>query len=164
VEFAVGQVFVYGGHGPGLVVGRRTEGSGREAREVVVLELAATLTITLPIALAREELRALVNESELAGVQKTLRAAPPTYDSVWTRRQKATRAKLASGLPISLAEVISDGAHRYYGEAMRLSYHERELYLKARRLLADEIGHARGIDAAQAEDWITDQLGYVTAQ
>ena len=85
-------------------------------------------------------------------------------DSVWTRRQKATRAKLASGPPISLAEVISDGAHRYHGEATHLSLHERELYLKARRLLADEIGQARGINAAQAEDWITAQLGYANAQ
>jgi RNA polymerase-interacting CarD/CdnL/TRCF family regulator len=131
---------------------------------VVVLELPAALTVTLPIALAREELRALVNESELARVQKTLRAAPPTNDSVWIKRQKATREKLASGRAIGLAEVISDGAYRYHGEATRLSFHERQLYLKARRLLADEIGHARGIDAAQAEDWITDQLAHASAQ
>jgi RNA polymerase-interacting CarD/CdnL/TRCF family regulator len=37
------------------------------------------------------------------------------------------------------------------------------MYLKAMRLLADEIGHARGIDAAQAEDWITNQLEHATA-
>lgn len=163
MEFAVGQVVVYGGHGPGRVVARETQATGSTAQDVVVLELAATLRVTLPIALAREELRALVNETELAGVQKTLRAAPPASDTVWIKRQKATRAKLASGQAIGLAEVISDGALRYQGETLRLSYHERQLYLKARRLLADEIGHARGIDPAQAEDWITDQLAYAVA-
>jgi RNA polymerase-interacting CarD/CdnL/TRCF family regulator len=123
-----------------------------------VLELAATLTVTLPIALAHEQLRAVVNDTELASVQKTLRAAPRARESLWIKRQKETRAKLASGQAICLAEVISDGDHRQRGQAKRLSVNERELYLKARRLLADEIGHARGIDPAQAEDWITNQL------
>lgn len=127
-----------------------------------MLELAATLTVTLPIALAREELRALANETELASVQKTLRRAPPKSDSIWIKRQKATREKLASGRPICLAEIISDGAYRSQGEATRLSFHERQLYLKARQLLADEIGHARGIDPTQAEDWITEQLAHAT--
>jgi len=130
---------------------------------VVVVELPATLTVTLPIALAHEQLRAVVNKAELASVQTTLRAAPPASEPLWIRRQKATRAKLASGQAIGLAEVISDGAHRQRGEAKRLSVNERELYLRARRFLADEIGHARGIDPAQAEDWITDQLAQAPA-
>jgi len=144
------------------VLARETRAAALEPQEVVVLELAATLTVTLPIALAREQLRAVVNETELASVQKTLRAAPPASEPVWVKRQKATRAKLASGQAVGLAEVISDGAHRYQGEAARLSVSERELYLRARRLLADEIGHARGIDPAQAEDWISNQLAHAT--
>jgi RNA polymerase-interacting CarD/CdnL/TRCF family regulator len=163
VEFAVGQVVVYGGHGSGRVVARETRAATPVPQEVVVVELAATLTVTLPIALAQEQLRAVVNETELANVQTTLRAAPPASEPLWIRRQKATRAKLASGQAICLAEVISDGAHRQRGEAKRWSVNERELYLRARRLLADEIGHARGIDPAQAEDWITDQLEHATA-
>ncbi len=127
-----------------------------------MLELAATLTVTLPIALAQEQLRALANETELAMVQATLRAAPRASESIWIKRQKATREKLASGQAISLAEIISDGAHRQRVRTARLSVSERELYLKARRLLADEIGHARGIDPAAAEDWITNQLDHAT--
>jgi RNA polymerase-interacting CarD/CdnL/TRCF family regulator len=130
----------------------------------VVVELAATLTVTLPIQLAQEQLRAVVNETELTSVQTTLRAAPAATEPLWIRRQKATRAKLATGQALCLAEVISDGAHRQRGKAKGLSTNERELYLRARRLLADEIGHARGIDPAQAEDWITNQLEYATLQ
>jgi len=104
-----------------------------------------------------------VNETELATVQTTLRAAPRASEPLWIRRQKATRAKLASGEAICLAEVISDGAHRQRAQARRLSVNERDLYLKARRFLADEIGHARGIDPAQADNWITNQLEHATA-
>ena len=163
MEFSVGQVVVYGGHGSGRVVARETRAATAEPQEVVVLELAATLTVTLPIALAHEQLRAVSNEAELASVQTTLRGGPRARESVWIKRQKATRAKLASGQAICLAEVISDGAHRQRGEATRLSVNERELYVKARQLLAAEIGHARGIDPAQAEDWITNQLEHASA-
>jgi RNA polymerase-interacting CarD/CdnL/TRCF family regulator len=163
VEFSVGQIVVYGGHGAGRVVARETRAAASEFQEVVVVELAASLTVTLPIARAREELRAVVNERELAGVRKTLRAAPPSIDSVWVRRQKATRAKLTSGQAICLAEVVSDGAHRFHGDATRLSFQERQLYIKARQLLADEIGHARGIGAEQADGWIADQLAHAPA-
>jgi CarD family transcriptional regulator, regulator of rRNA transcription len=109
-------------------------------------------------------LRALADETELESVQETLRAPPRARESLWTRRQKATREKLASGQAIGLAEIISDGAHRQRGSTARLSTSERQLYLKARRLLADEIGHARGIDAAQADQWISDQLERAGAQ
>ena len=158
MEFTVGQVVVYGGHGPGRVVARETRADTTEPQEVVVVELGYALTVTLPIALAHEQLRAVVNKSELARVQTTLRAAPRAREPVWIRRQKATRAKLASGDAVGLAEVVSDGAHRQRGQDKRLSVNERELYLRARRFLADEIGHARGIDPARAEDWITNQL------
>jgi RNA polymerase-interacting CarD/CdnL/TRCF family regulator len=78
------------------------------------------------------------------------------------RRQKATRAKLAEGEPIGLAEAMSAGAHRQLGNHSRLSVSERDLYLKARRLLAAEIGYDRGIGPSQAEDWITSQLARAT--
>jgi RNA polymerase-interacting CarD/CdnL/TRCF family regulator len=91
------------------VVARETQAaSPASPTEVVVVELPAALTVTLPIGLAHEQLRAVVNETELASVQTTLRATPRASDPIWIRRQKAIRAKLASGKAICLAEVISD--------------------------------------------------------
>ena len=43
-------------------------------------------------------------------------------------------------------------------EPGKLSLTERQLYLKARQLLADEIGAARGVDPAEADEWIGDQI------
>jgi CarD family transcriptional regulator len=161
-EISVGDLVVYGGHGAGRIVAREARGKGTARIEVVVLELAGTLTVTLPLTLAQETLRPLANERELTSVQKTLRRAPPASELVWLKRHKLTRAKLATGEPIGLAEVISDGAQRNHGATAGLSVSERELYMKARRLLADEIGLARGIQASQAEDWIADQLSHAT--
>ena len=68
------------------------------------------------------------------------------------------------GDAVSLAEVVRDGVRREAreprgGEAVKLSLTERQLYLKARRLLADEIGVSRGVGALEADTWIGDQLG-----
>jgi len=94
------------------------------------------------------------------GTQGRFRASPPVEELLWLRRQKATRAKLAEGEPIGLADVVSAGAHRHQGSRSRLRVSERDLYLKARWLLAAEIGYARGIGPSQAEDWITGQLAH----
>ena len=158
MEFAVGDLVVYGGHGPGRVVARKAHRRDDPHPELVVLELAAALTVTLPLSRARETLRPLSNEREMTSVQRTLRTPPPPSELVWLKRHKATRAKLAAGEAVGLAEVISDGARRNDANNARLSVSERELYLKAHRLLADEISLARGIHTSQAEDWIADQL------
>ncbi len=62
-----------------------------------------------------------------------------------------------------LAEVIRDASRRderatARKEPGRLSLTERQLYLKARKLLADEIGASRGVDPSAADAWIGDQL------
>ena len=158
MRLRVGEIVVYGGHCPGRVIARKTGTTDAVFQEVVVLEFAATLMVTLPLPLAREQLRPLATKQELDGVKQTLRASPPVEEPLWLRRQKATRAKLAEGEPMGLAEVVSAGALRLQGNGGRLSVSERDLYLKARRLLAAEIGHIRGIEPTQAEGGITAQL------
>jgi RNA polymerase-interacting CarD/CdnL/TRCF family regulator len=158
VELAVGELVVYGSHGAGRVVAREQRRSGAARQEVIVLELAESLTVTLPITLARDNLRPLVSEREIASVQRALRTNVPASEAVWLKRHKATREKLAAGEAIGLAEVISDGNRRHQADTGRLSASERELYTKARRLLANEIALVRGIQPAHADDWITNQL------
>jgi RNA polymerase-interacting CarD/CdnL/TRCF family regulator len=163
VELAVGELVVYGGHGAGRVVAREKRGLGQARHEVIVLELDGSLTVTLPVTLAHQNLRPLATEREVAGIQRTLRAAAPPAESVWLKRQKATRAKLAAGESIGLAEIVSDGNRRHQGDTGRLSVSERELYMKARRLLANEIALLRDIQPAHADDWITNQLTHAEA-
>jgi RNA polymerase-interacting CarD/CdnL/TRCF family regulator len=160
VQLAVGDRVVYASHGIGRVVARRKTKTGGE---VVELEFGQDLSVTLPVERALETLRPLAGKKMLDSVRATLRATDTGEDIVWQKRLKLTQAKVAGGQPLELAEVVRDAVHREQattarGEGIRLSLSERNLYLKARQLLAEEIGLARGIDFTEADDWIGAQL------
>jgi CarD family transcriptional regulator len=164
LRLAVGDVVVYGFHGVALIVAGEGEGAAPTA---IVLEFASGLRVTLPSARARESLRSLADESDLARVEETLGADESAREAQWTKRFRATREKLVAGQVIGLAEVVRDGAHREHRQALRSgpkpSPAERELYLRARRLLAEEVGAVCGIDLPTADDWITEQIGAAIA-
>ena len=108
-------------------------------------------------------LRPLAGETELACVGTTLREDRTVIADGWLKRSKATQTKLTAGQTVGLAEVVRDSAGRDRppgadGKTVRLSPSEQQLYLKARQLLADEIGLVRGIESSEADDWIADQL------
>jgi RNA polymerase-interacting CarD/CdnL/TRCF family regulator len=157
----VGDALVYASHGIGHVT-RKDHGREDQA-EAVTLQLAQGLSVTLPLDRALECLRAPSSETEIGDIQRTLRAQPSTMDDSWRLRMKATKEKVVAGAAVELAEVIRDSAHREpqltaRGGLRELSLAERQLYLKARHLLADEIAESRGIDSGDADEWISVQL------
>jgi RNA polymerase-interacting CarD/CdnL/TRCF family regulator len=132
-------------------------------REVLVLELMNGLSVTLPIDRARELLRPLLSETDLRRVQETLGEDHAACEDVWLKRRKDTQMKLAGGDPLALAEVVRDGALRERTLLARrngsqLSPSERDLYMRARRLLSGEIGLAHGLEPVEADAWIEEQL------
>src|SRR5581483_11937113 len=150
---------VYAAHGVGVIVARERRPHGGVETEWVVIDLAGGLRVTLPVEEAETRLRPLADADELADVRRTL--AQPTGDrgTAWTQRLREQKAKLASGLPTDLAELVRDGAgYEATGPAVRLSPAERGVYLQARELLALEISAARNINQSEAESWIQDQL------
>ena len=164
MALAVGDIVVYASHGIGRVAhhGRTLPGEGED---VVVLELPHGLLVTLPVERALETLRPLSGEAEIARVQKALSDRESPSESAWQKRFKETRDKVSAGEAIGLAEVVRDGVHREQRSAAREgtvpSTAERHLYLKARELLAQELGASRGIEPAEADAWIIDQIGQV---
>lgn len=132
-------------------------------QEVVVLELAEGLSVTLPLERARSSLRPLVTEAGLRRVRETLREECALSDEIWAKRLKQVQEKLRSGDPEELAEIVRDGVRRDQGQTAsgaktKLSSSERALFVKARALLSGEIGLARGLDEVQANAWIDEQL------
>jgi len=156
VSLAVGDVVVYASHGVGRVAIRR--------EQTVVLEFAISgLTVILPVERAFACIRPVSTEAELVSVGRTLGGADEDVHANWQRRLKATRAKLTGGDAVGLAEVIRDASRRNEracarNEPGKLSLTERQLYLQARQLLANEIGASRGVDPADADEWIAEQL------
>ena len=159
LRLAVGDIVVYGFHGVALIAASEGDAAAPTA---VVLEFTSGLRVTLPSARAHQSLRSLASEADLARVEETLTADESPTDAQWTTRFRATRDKLVAGEVIGLAEVVRDGAHREHRRAIRSgpapSPAEHELYAQARRLLAEEVGAVRGIDALAADTWITEQI------
>jgi CarD family transcriptional regulator, regulator of rRNA transcription len=163
VRLAVGDIVVYGSHGAGPVTARRTRDDRGMRQEVIVLALAGGLSIELPLERARELLRPLADESDMSRVQATLGADRALSGDPWLKRRRDSLAKLTSGDPIGLAEIIRDSARRESsrsakGAKVELSPGERELFRKARQLLSTEIAFVRGVDPDQANTWIDQQL------
>jgi CarD family transcriptional regulator len=163
VKLAVGDAVVYPAYGAGRVAAREKRVVLGADQEIVVLALADGLSITLPMQLARELLRPLVSEAGLRGVQETLREDGAPSGDVWLKRVKQVQAKLRGGDPLELAEIVRDGARRQQtltanGTSSKLSLWEKGLCVKARQHLSGEIGLARGLDRAQVDAWIDEQL------
>ncbi len=156
LRLVVDDLVVYASHGVGRVAIRQPE--------TVVLEFAeAGLSVTLPIERALECVRPVSTEVEIASIGRTLGGADTLSQENWQRRLKSTRGKVTGGEADGLAEVIRDASRRderatARKEPGRLSLTERQLYLKARKLLADEIGASRGVDPSAADAWIGGQL------
>jgi CarD family transcriptional regulator len=160
VKLAVGDVVVYGAHGTGTVEARETRSVGGELQTVVVVALAGGLSVQLPLALARERFRALVDEPGLATIEQVLRDAPPSSGESWLKRRRDALAKL--GDVIGLAEIVRDGHARETaparGSGSRLAPSERELVRRARGLLTTEIALARSVPVSDAEAWLDGHL------
>ena len=164
MRLAVGDVVVYATHGVGRIVAREKRVIDGADQEIVVLALAGGLTVTLPLMRAYSLLRPPVDEADLSRVQQTLRGDEPLSSDVWLKRRNVMQAKLKGGDPIELAEVVRDGARRGRATAAgpsksQLSPGERDLYVRARRLLSEEIHVVRGGEEADADAWIEAQLG-----
>jgi CarD family transcriptional regulator len=157
-------VVVYAPHGVGRVAIRGQRLVLGVKTEIIVLELAGGLSVTLPVERAEGLLRPLLSEADIVQVQETLREDQALSEDGWLKRKKETQAKVAGGDPLGLAEVVRNGARRERDlkakhTGSRLSPSEKDLYLRARRLLSGEIGLARGLEPDEADSWIDDQLG-----
>jgi CarD family transcriptional regulator len=160
LNLAVGDVVVYGAHGAGSVQARETRSVRGEQQTVVVIALADGLSVQLPLTLAQEQLRPIIDEADIAVIAQVLRATPPISNESWLKRRRESEAKLRDA--IGLAEIIRDGNTREAAPARGVGSHlsagERELVRRARELLTNEIALARDLAIGDANAWIDGQL------
>jgi CarD family transcriptional regulator len=164
VELSVGDIVVYGTHGVGRVVARKSESVAGEMQDMVVLELEDALTVTLTVDRAQGQLRPLATDADLDHISIALREDRELSGDPWLTRKRDTVAKLTAGSPVALAEIVRDGARRERELQARkkpaqLSPGEKELYLKAWHLLSGEIARVRDLGPAEVDAWIDEQLG-----
>ncbi len=163
MKLAVGTVVAYPPHGVGRVAAVETRTVEGVENEVIVLTLADDLSVTLPLERARQLLRPLASEADLRRIQETLREEGVTSDEVWSVRLKHLQETLRRGDPLELAAIVRDGARQEQARtasrsSKSLPTGERALRVKARELLSGEISLVRGVEPAEAEAWIDEQL------
>src|ERR1700724_2986972 len=131
VSFAAGDLVVYPTHGVGKITAIETqEIAGHTLSVIVVLFDKDRMTLRVPLAKAKVwGLRTLWSRKEMDAALAKLRGRSRAKRTMWSRRAQEYQAKISSGDPASIAEVVRD-LYRNVGQPEQ-SYSERQIYQAA---------------------------------
>jgi CarD family transcriptional regulator len=162
---SVGDAVVHPAHGVGHFAGIDADEFDGTRLEFLRLFFAdRRLTLRVPVGKAqRNGLRRPMPPEMLARVMDVLAGAPRSSRGIWTRRAIEFAAKLNSGDPLAIAEVLRD-LGRNAGRPDQPSG-ERMVFEQALERLAGEVAALDGITRGEAAARILDRLraGRVTS-
>ena len=144
--FAKGDYVVYPTHGVGQVTGiEKQEISGTNLEVIVVNFAKEKMTLRVPVGKSvTSGMRGLSSRETMEDALTTLRGRDRVKRTMWSRRAQEYEAKLNSGDPVAIAEVLRD-LHRAADQPEQ-SYSERQLYETALERLAREFAAVEKID------------------
>ncbi|MBN07071.1 MAG: CarD family transcriptional regulator [Rhodospirillaceae bacterium] len=150
LQFKAGDYVVYPTHGVGLVQGIEKEViEGHKLELVVVTFDNDRMTLRVPMEkMDTSGLRELSNRTTMDNAMTTLKGRARIKRTMWSRRAQEYEAKINSGDPISIAEVVRD-LHRNVGQPDQ-SFSERQIYESALERLAGEVAAVNGTDKDKA--------------
>jgi CarD family transcriptional regulator len=149
-EFSTGDYVVYPSHGVGRILALETQQiAGYDLKVFVISFEKDRMTLRLPIGKARAAgLRKLSTPTEMKAALTRLKGRTRARRTMWSRRAQEYEAKINSGDPASIAEVVRD-LYRNTGQADQ-SYSERQIYQAALDRLAREFAVVEQIDEETA--------------
>ncbi len=150
VLFCEGDYVVYPTHGVGKVCAIETQRiAGCELELFVITFDRDRMTLRVPVPKAKGSgLRRLSSRKVMEAALSTLRGRARVKRTMWSRRAQEYEAKINSGDPVSIAEVVRD-LHRNANQPDQ-SYSERQIYEAALERLAAELAAVERIERAQA--------------
>jgi CarD family transcriptional regulator len=160
VSFTPGDYVVYPSHGVGRVTGiEKQEIAGQPLEMYVVSFENERLILRVPVGkVARSGMRKLSSKEKIQSAMEALKArVRPRRAVMWSRRAQEYEAKINSGDPVSIAEVVRE-LHK--SEDSEQSYSERQMYRAALERLARELAAIERVD----EEVATAKLEKVLAQ
>src|SRR5216117_1890196 len=159
--YKVGDKVVYPHHGAGTVVKKEKRTVLGEEREYLQIQILHNdMTVQVPTENAdRVGLRKVIDETTVEQVLKALRGSGTTMPKNWNRRFKHNRDKMKTGDIFELAEVVRNLSLRD-GEK-GLSTGEKQMYVKAKKILASELRFAKNLSEEDAIAWLE---GVLTGQ
>ena len=148
--FSTGDLVVYPTHGVGKITAiEEQEIAGHTLNVFVVLFDKDRMTLRVPLGKAKlSGLRKLSSRKEMDAALAKLRGRSRAKRTMWSRRAQEYQAKIASGDPASIAEVVRD-LFRNTGQPEQ-SYSERQIYQAALDRLVREFAAVESIDEASA--------------
>jgi CarD family transcriptional regulator len=152
--YKVGDKVVYPHHGAGTVVKREKREVLGEKREYLTIKILHNdMTVNVPADNAeRVGLRKVIDEEAVKKVVKYLTSGGTEMPKNWNRRFKHNRDKMKTGDIYELAEVVRNLALRD-GEK-GLSTGEKQMYVKAKKILASELMYAKSMSEDEAIEWL----------
>ena len=150
--FAAGDYVVYPTHGVGQITGiEEQEIVGMKLKLFIVKFDKEKMTLRVPIDKAKATgMRALASADKMKIAMTTLKGRARVKRTMWSRRAQEYEAKINSGNPVAIAEVIRD-LHRGEGQPEQ-SYSERQIYEAAMERLMRELATVEGLDDDQATE------------
>ena len=151
-SFAAGDFVVYPTHGVGHVVAVESqEIGGMQLKLFVITFDRDRMTLRVPTTKAHKAgLRKLSPPSVMNTALTTLKSRARVKRTMWSRRAQEYEAKINSGDPVSIAEVVRD-LFRNANQPDQ-SYSERQIYEAALERLAAELAAVESIDTAAATE------------
>jgi CarD family transcriptional regulator len=148
--FKKGDFVVYPTHGVGKVLGVESQDISGHTLQVIIISFDKDrMTLRVPVAKARNSgLRKLSSRKVMETALATLKGRSRVKRAMWSRRAQEYEAKINSGDPVSIAEVVRD-LHRNADQPDQ-SYSERQIYQAALDRLVRELAAIDGIDETQA--------------
>jgi CarD family transcriptional regulator len=145
---------VYPHHGAGTVVKKETREVLGEKREYLTIQILHNdMTVQVPAENAEKVgLRWVIDEKMVEVVVKALTGGSTEMPKNWNRRFKHNRDKMKTGDILELAEVVRNLSLRDHEKG--LSTGEKQMFVKAKKILASELMYAKDMDEEEAAEWL----------
>jgi CarD family transcriptional regulator len=155
IDFEIGDSVVYPHHGAGKVLKKEMKEVLGEKREYLTIKILHNdMTVMVPTANAAVAgLRRVVDEDTLQKVLAVLQDQCSDMPKNWNRRFKHNRDKIKTGDIYELAEVVRNLAIREHQKG--LSTGEKQMYTRAKKVLASEMMYALDMDEDQVDLHLT---------
>ncbi len=156
--YKVGDKVVYPHHGAGTVVKKEKREVLGEKREYLTIKILHNdMTVNVPSENAEKVgLRKVIGEDGVKVVLKALTSGGTQMPKNWNRRFKHNRDKMKTGDILELAEVVRNLSLR--DNEKGLSTGEKQMFVKAKKILASELMYAKAMDEDQAAEWLDEVL------
>tara|TARA_E500000075_G_scaffold33767_1_gene30186 strand:- start:3346 stop:3849 length:504 start_codon:yes stop_codon:yes gene_type:complete len=153
-DLKIGEIVVYPKHGVGEIAKIETmEISNIKTSFYIVKMEQSKLTIRVPLDKKNEVgLRKISSKKIIEEVYSTLKLKPKIRRIMWSRRAQEYEAKIFSGDPIKISEVVRD-LFRKSSQAEQ-SYSERQMFQVAIERLAREVAAVEKTDYFQSTEKI----------